>query len=53
LKTSRHSEDVSNLLNQYTNGLHDYHEIRRQDANEEIRSRWPLLKEIGKDNNRQ
>jgi hypothetical protein len=39
-------DDVENLLNQYDNGLKKYHEINHQDSIYEIRSRWPLLKEI-------
>lgn len=39
-------DDVENLLNQYDNGLKKYHEINHQNLICEIRSRWPLLKEI-------
>ena len=47
-KTSEHflSEDVGNLLGHYQQGLDRYHEIGLQQAIEDIRRRWPLLREI-------
>lgn len=45
-KAHPRGSDVENLLNQYQNGLKKYHEINHQNSINEIRSRWPLLKEI-------
>ncbi len=43
-------EDVATLLKQYSGGLSHYHEIHRQESLGKIRSRWPLLAEIGSNN---